>query len=71
MGGFVQKCTLFRAEKQHIFADIAACCMECAIFYKIIRYIDIICLSECDIWHMLLRKEAAHRHKEPMEVDIV
>ena len=24
LGGFVQKCTLFRAAKQHIFADIAA-----------------------------------------------
>lgn len=44
LGGFVQKCTLFRAAKQHIFADIAACCMKCAIFHKIIRYIGIIYL---------------------------
>ena len=57
MGGFVQKCTLFRAAKQHIFADIAACYMKCAICYKIIRYISIIYLSECDIWHMLCVKK--------------
>jgi hypothetical protein len=57
LGGFVQKCTLFRAAKQHIFADIAACYMKCAICYKIIRYIGIICLSECDIWHMLCVKK--------------
>ena len=30
LGGFVQKCTLFRVAKQHIFAGIAACCMKCA-----------------------------------------
>ena len=57
LGGFVQKCTLFRAAKQHIFADIAACYMKCAICYNIIRYIGIICLSECDIWHMLCVKK--------------
>lgn len=42
LGGFVQKCTLFGAAKQHIFADIAACYMKCAVFHKIIRYIGII-----------------------------
>ena len=57
LGGFVQKCTLFRAAKQHIFADIAACYIKCAIFHKIIRYIGIIQLSECDIWHMLCLKK--------------
>ena len=57
LGGFVQKCTLFRAAKQHIFADIAACYMKCAICHKIIRYIGIIYLSECDIWHMLCVKK--------------
>lgn len=56
MGGFVQKCTLFRAAKQHIFADIAACYMKCAICYKIIRYIGMIYLSECDIWLLLCKK---------------
>lgn len=56
-GGSVQKCTLFRAAKQHIFADIAACYIKCAIFHKIIRYIGIIQLSECDIWHMLCVKK--------------
>ena len=50
LGGFVQKCTLFRAA-------IAACCMKCAICHKIIRYIGIIYLSECDIWHMLCVKK--------------
>ena len=53
----MQKCTLFRAAKQHIFADIAACYMKCAICHKIIRYIGIIYLSECDIWHMLCVKK--------------
>lgn len=43
--------------KQHIFADIAACYMKCAIFHKIIRYIGIIYLSEYDIWHMLCVKK--------------
>ena len=57
LGGFVQKCTLFRAAKQHIFADITAYCMKCAIFHKIIRYIGIIYLSGCDIWHMLCVKK--------------
>ena len=56
-GGFVQKCTLFRVAKQHIFADIAACCMKCAICHKIIRYIGIIYLSKCDIRHMLCVKK--------------
>lgn len=56
-GGFVQKCTLFRAAKQHIFADIAAYHMKCAISHKIIRYIGAIYLSECDTWHMLCVKK--------------
>lgn len=47
----------FQGGKQHIFADIAACYMKCAIFHKIIRYISIIYLSECDIWHMLCVKK--------------
>ncbi len=47
----------FRAAKQHIFADIAACHMKCAICHKIIRYIGVIYLSECDIWHMLCVKK--------------
>lgn len=54
LGGFVQKCTLFRAAKQHIFA---ACYMKCAICHKIMRYIGLIYLSECDIWHMLCVKK--------------
>ena len=70
LGGFVQKCTLFRAAKQHIFADIAACYMKCAICHKIIRYIGIIYLSECDIWHMLCVKKL-HTAIKSLGVNIV
>ena len=31
--------------------------MKCAICHKIIRYIGIIYLSKCDIWHMLCVKK--------------
>ena len=71
MGGFMQKCTLFRAAKQHICADIAACYMKCAIYHKIIRYIGIICLSECDIWHMLCVKKLHTAIKSLWGVNIV
>ena len=71
MGGFVQKCTLFRAAKQHICADIAACYMKCAIYQKIIRYIGTICLSECDIWHILSVKKLHTAIKSLWGVNIV
>ena len=67
----MQKCTLFRAAKRHIFADIAACYMKCAICHKIIRYISIIYLSECDIWHMLCVKKLHTAIKSLWEVKIV
>ncbi len=47
----------FQGGKQHIFADIAAYHMKCAISHKIIRYISAIYFSECDIWHMLCVKK--------------